>query len=77
MIKTLENLDAYRTGMRGSPRLHEEMAWYATEDDRVLGIIVRNRIDDDYGWVVLCRATEWENVFLTDIPTPMSIAGST
>jgi hypothetical protein len=41
MIKTLENLDAYRTGVRGSPRLNEEMAWHATNDDRVLGIIVR------------------------------------
>jgi hypothetical protein len=73
MIKTLTNLDGYRTGMRGFPQLHEETAWYATEDDRVLGIIVRDRIDDDYGSVVLTRATEWEDAFLTNLSTPPGV----
>ena len=41
MIRTLSNLDGYNVPMRGNPSLHEEQAWYATEDDRVLGIVVR------------------------------------
>jgi hypothetical protein len=29
--------------------------WYATGDDRVLGVVIRDRIDNDFGWVVLMR----------------------
>jgi hypothetical protein len=29
--------------------------WYATSDDRVLGVVIRDRVDNDFGWVVLVR----------------------
>jgi hypothetical protein len=29
--------------------------WYATSDDRVLGVVIRDRIDNDFGWVVLTK----------------------
>jgi hypothetical protein len=34
---------------------HEELGWYATADDRVLGVVVRDKHDADFGWIVLMR----------------------
>jgi hypothetical protein len=36
--------------------LHEEVCWFAADGDRVLGCVVRDRVDDDYGFVVLSNA---------------------
>jgi hypothetical protein len=33
----------------------EEAAWIATDDERVLGLVTGDRIDDDFGWVALGR----------------------
>lgn len=33
----------------------EEVDWYATADERLLGVITRDRQDGDFGWVVLAR----------------------
>ncbi|WP_297494696.1 hypothetical protein [Acidocella sp.] len=33
----------------------EEIEWHATTDERVLGIVTQDRIDDDFGWVALGR----------------------
>jgi hypothetical protein len=46
---------SYNVLWDGHPALHEEVMWYATEDDRTLGVIIRDRVDDDYGWVILKR----------------------
>ena len=35
--------------------LMEEVEWLATSDERVLGIVIRDRIDHDFGWVAMCR----------------------
>ncbi len=35
--------------------LIEEVGWIATDDERVLGLLTRDRIDDDFGWVALGR----------------------
>jgi hypothetical protein len=34
---------------------HEELGWYATADDRVLGVVVEDKRDRDFGYVVLMR----------------------
>jgi hypothetical protein len=31
------------------------MEWYATGDERLLGMLVRDRIDNDFGWIILGR----------------------
>jgi hypothetical protein len=46
---------SYAVPWTGDPRLHEEVMWYATSDDRVLGVVVRDRVDNDFGWVVLTK----------------------
>ena len=35
--------------------IFDELEWYATADERVIGILVRDRIDDDFGCIVLGR----------------------
>ena len=35
--------------------LTEEVEWHATSDERVLGVVTRDRIDHDFGWVALGR----------------------
>ena len=33
----------------------EEIEWHASSDERVLGVVTRDRIDHDFGWVALGR----------------------
>ncbi len=33
----------------------EEIEWYATCDERLIGLLVRDRIDHDFGWIILGR----------------------
>ena len=35
--------------------IFDEMEWHATRDERVIAVLVRDRIDSDYGFVVLGR----------------------
>ena len=45
-------------GYARSPKivLHiEEIEWYATPDERLIGTLERDRIDHDVGWVILGR----------------------
>lgn len=35
--------------------LTEEIEWYATRDERVIGILLRDRFDDDFSWAILAR----------------------
>jgi hypothetical protein len=46
---------SYTIPWTGDPRLHEEIMWYATSDDLVLGVVIRDRVDNDFGWVVLTK----------------------
>jgi hypothetical protein len=33
----------------------EEIEWYATSDERLIGMLARDRIDNDFSWVILGR----------------------
>jgi len=35
--------------------LTEEFKWFATRDERLLGIVLRDRVDDDFSWAILAR----------------------
>ena len=54
MIKSVQKV-SYNILWNGDPRLHEELMWYATDDDRVLGVVIRDRVDNDYSWVLLMQ----------------------
>lgn len=53
-IKPVADPSAYRVPL-GNPGLHQELAWFATVDDRILGVLVRDVIDQDFGWVALAQ----------------------
>ena len=52
MIRSVDKRK-YHIPKSGHPLLHEELAWYASDDDKLLGVVIRDRIDDDFSWVVL------------------------
>jgi hypothetical protein len=62
MIEPVLDKRKYIIPLCGSPQLHEELAWYRTDDDRVLGVVIRDRFDNDFGWVVLTQAAGVERV---------------
>src|SRR5262249_46577315 len=31
----------------------EETEWYGSQDERLIGMLLRDRVDDDYGWIIL------------------------
>jgi len=45
----------YDVRLKGHPMLHQNLAWFATEDDKILGVVVRDLIDRDFSWVVLTQ----------------------
>jgi len=46
---------SYPVPHEGNPMLHEEIMWYATDNDEVIGAVIRDKIDNDYGWIILTR----------------------
>jgi hypothetical protein len=52
MIRQIDK-SRLHTPMSGHPELHRELAWYATGDDAVLGVVILNLVDKDYSWAVL------------------------
>lgn len=60
MIKTLKDTRSYNMPWRADPRLIKELAWYATEDDSVLGVVTLDRFDQDFGWVALTKTATSE-----------------
>ena len=51
----LARRSSYGVPWDGHPLCHEELSWWATQDDRVLGVVIRDRVDDDFSWVILMR----------------------
>jgi hypothetical protein len=50
--------DDYRIPRKGVPLHHRNLRWYATADNRVLGVVILDIIDHDYGWVVLSEESQ-------------------
>src|SRR5262249_20568546 len=44
--------------MTGNPQLHRNWGWWATEDERVLGVLILDLVDHDFSWVVLTQADQ-------------------
>ena len=54
-MKTIKEIYAgdYHIPMQGVPGTHRNLQWYATDDNRVLGVVILDLVDSDYSWVVL------------------------
>ncbi len=59
MAKTLSkarfNLFAIGTRLSHVPFVAEELSYWSDLDENVIGVIFRDRIDDDYGWSLMVR----------------------
>jgi len=55
MIKELTSLDIYGIPWRGNKLFHKELAFFATENDLVLGVVALDRVDKDYSWVLIAH----------------------
>ena len=42
----------------GNPMLHRELAWYATDDDAVIGVVILDLAYKDYSWAVLTHSDQ-------------------
>jgi hypothetical protein len=49
--------DLYALGTRRAMArvLAEELLWWSDPDEKVIGLVFRDRPDDDYGWIMLAR----------------------
>jgi hypothetical protein len=52
MIRQIDK-SRFHTPMSGHPELQRELAWYATGDDAVLGVVILNVASETYAWAVL------------------------
>jgi hypothetical protein len=56
-VKEVDSLRRYGIPWRGNSTFHQELAYYATDDDLVLGVVVRDRVDHDFSWVLIVHTS--------------------
>ena len=49
------NLFAIGTRLSSVSLIADELSWWSSLDEKLIGVVCRDRIDDDYSWVVLAR----------------------
>jgi hypothetical protein len=54
MVRKIDPSD-YHIRQKGNPALHQNLEWYATERDNMIGVVVFDLVDKDYSWVTLVR----------------------
>ena len=42
----------------GNLMLHRELAWYATDDDAVIGVVILDLAYKDYSWAMLTQSDQ-------------------
>ena len=47
--------------------LKQELIWFATENDRAIGVIFLDRVDKTFGWAVLTETSETPGYVTTDL----------
>jgi hypothetical protein len=64
MITSIKPIDksGYFIPWCRDPRLHEKLAWWATNGNQVLGVLIRDKIDHDFGWVVLTQQDQGDEL---------------
>jgi hypothetical protein len=57
--------------MTGHPLLHRELAWYASDDNTILGVVILDLVDKDYSWVVLTENDQGPGFSAIDLGTSL------
>ena len=66
MIRQVVDKSRYNIPIFSDPRLHE-VAWYATEDDAVLGVVILDMVDLGYSWIALTQSDQPPGYTATDM----------
>ena len=66
MIRQIDK-SRYNIPTSGNPMLHREVAWYATDDDVVLGVVVHDMAYQDYSWAVLTQSNKAASYITADV----------
>jgi len=66
MIKMVMR-EHYDVRRGGHPKVHINLAWYATDDDSVLGVVIFDRVDHDFGWVIMRENVEGQGPGFTAV----------
>lgn len=48
-------------------QVYNELAWYATDDNRAIGVVMEDRADRDFSWVVLTENDQGPGFTAIDI----------
>ena len=66
----------YHIAARGSIWLHQNLAWFATEDDAVLGVVVLDKVDNDFSWVVMTENNQGPGFTAIDMGVSLPTEGA-
>jgi hypothetical protein len=66
VIHQVVDKSRYNIPIFSDPRLHE-VAWYATEDDAVLGVVILDMVDLGYSWIALTQSDQPPGYTATDM----------
>jgi len=65
-IKAVER-KSYNIGGGPAPGLHQELAWWATDDDKVLGSLILDKADGDFSYIVMIMDDETKLFICADV----------
>ena len=51
----------------GNPALHDELEWYATDDNKILGVVILDLIDNDFSWVIMTQNEQGPGFTAVDV----------
>ena len=63
----IRQVEKSRYNIPTSATLHRELAWYATEDDAVLGVVILDMAYKDYSWAALTQGDRATGYMTVDV----------
>ena len=63
----IRQVEKSRYNIPTSATLHRELAWYATEDDAVLGVVILDMAYKDYSWAALTQGDQATGYMTVDV----------
>jgi len=51
-MKTIDP-QRFKIPAMGSPHIHRNLEWWATDNEQAIGVVILDLVDHDYSWVML------------------------
>lgn len=71
MIEQVNRADYDVSDYRKEPS-YIELAWYATEDNNRLGVVIEDRIDKTFSWIMWTEGKHGEGYVTSDLATGLA-----